>query len=209
MVQSFPNHLFRRGIAGKFRIGGVRKEKQNPLCPQLGQPGQVSRPAADRRVVNLKIAAMNDNAQRRLYNQAHGVRNTVTNREELDFKFSQGKRLAGGHQIEAGPIKGFAFLELDLDQPLGQLGGIDRRLKLGQQIGQRADMVFVAMGDNDAPYFSLPLQEIADIGNHQIDAQHFFFGEHESGVDDNNVILIFHDHHVFTDFTQPAEGNYF
>ena len=37
VVQSFPNHPFRRRVAGKFGICGVGKEEQDSLCPQLSQ----------------------------------------------------------------------------------------------------------------------------------------------------------------------------
>ena len=32
------------------------------------------------------------------------------------------------------------------------------------------------------------LDEVGDVGNDDVDAQEFSFGEHQSGVDDDNVI---------------------
>lgn len=42
------------------------------------------------------------------------------------------------------------FLELFTDQPAGETGGVDGSLDLAQQIGERADMVLMTVGDEDA-----------------------------------------------------------
>ncbi len=57
-------------------------------------------------------------------------------------------------------------------------------LKLGEDVGQGAGVVFVAVGDDDAPQLVAVLEDVGDIGDDQVDAQHLLFGEHEAGVDE-------------------------
>ncbi len=66
-------------------------------------------------------------------------------------------------------------------------------------------MVFMTVGDNNAPYFFLSFHDITQVGNHQVDTEHFFFGKHESGVNDDDIVFILQHHHVLAYFTQSAE----
>ena len=68
-------------------------------------------------------------------------------------------------------------------------------------------MVFVAVGDDDAAQLFLALQQVADIGDDQVDAQHLFLGEHQAGIDDDDVVVVLDGHHVLADFAQAAEGD--
>ncbi len=49
--------------------------------------------------------------------------------------------------------------------------------------------------------------EIADIGDDDVHAEQLFFGEHEAGVDNDNVIAVAEGEAVHAEFAQPAEGN--
>src|SRR5258708_6878291 len=46
------------------------------------------------------------------------------------------------------------------------------------------------------------------MGNDQIDAEKLRFGEHHSGVNDDDVVAVAKRHHVHSEFTETAERNY-
>ncbi|MBA7588367.1 hypothetical protein ES708_30422 [subsurface metagenome] len=61
-------------------------------------------------------------------------------------------------------------------------------------------MVFMAMGNNDTSYLLLILHKVADVGDYQVDTQHFLPGEHKTGIDNHDVVLVLNRHHVLADF---------
>jgi hypothetical protein len=68
-------------------------------------------------------------------------------------------------------------------------------------------MVFVTVSDYDSPDFIAPFDDITEVGDNQVDAEHIFFGKHKSGINNDDIIIVFQHHHVLADFTQPTERN--
>jgi len=132
----------------------------------------------------------------------------VANREEFYPEFTQAETFSRSYCLQLGSVQCLALFEFDRDKPLGKFGGINGYVQLGKDIGQSASMVIVTMGDDDTANLGLFLHQVAYIGDYQVDAQHFLCGEHETGVNDDDVITVFYHHHVLADFTQSAEGDY-
>ena len=68
-------------------------------------------------------------------------------------------------------------------------------------------MIFVPVGNNDPHNFVTVIFEILEIRDDLVDPQDIVVGEHDPGIDDQNLIIVFVDHHVFTDFPQTTQGN--
>ena len=47
--------------------------------------------------------------------------------------------------------------------------------------------------------------QIGDVGDDDVDAEQFGFGEHEPGVDDDNVVAPANGHAVHAEFAEPTE----
>ena len=68
-------------------------------------------------------------------------------------------------------------------------------------------MIFVAVGEND-PANPLPiLDEVGNIGDHDVDAEQFSLGKHEPRIDHNNVVAPADGHAVHTELAESSEGN--
>ena len=65
-------------------------------------------------------------------------------------------------------------------------------------------MVFVAMGQDYGANVLAVLLEIGGVGDDQIDAEEFGFGEHHAGVDDEDVVAQAKGHHVHAEFAETA-----
>jgi hypothetical protein len=65
---------------------------------------------------------------------------------------------------------------------------VDGDVKLGEDPGEATDMVFVAVGEDDAADESAVFNEIANVGDDDVDAEELLFGEHEAGVNDDDVV---------------------
>ena len=70
-------------------------------------------------------------------------------------------------------------------------------------------MVFMTVGDDYSPYLFPPLQEVANIRDYQVNAQHLLLGKHKPGINNDDVVLILHHHHVLANLREPPERNYF
>ena len=69
-------------------------------------------------------------------------------------------------------------------------------------------MVFVTMGNDNTAYFIFVFYQVTHIGNDQVNAEHVVVRKCQTGIDNDNVITILDDRHVFADFTQTSQRNY-
>ena len=115
-------------------------------------------------------------------------------------------RLAGD---ELGAVQQAVLLQLQLDEPGGHAGGVDGGIDRPQHIGQGADVVLVAVGNENAPDFVLVLDEVGDIGNDHIDAVHVVIGKAHAHVHHDDVAAVLIDGEVFSDLIETAKGNDF
>ena len=97
------------------------------------------------------------------------------------------------------------LLELGIHQGQGQLGAVDRQVDLLEQVGQGADMVLVAVGDDHAFDAILILLHIGEVGQDDVHAQHFVIGERHAAVDEEGVVPVFEQGDVLADFVQAAQ----
>ena len=102
---------------------------------------------------------------------------------------AEGEAAAGQHLDQLGVVEQAVLFELAFDVGEGELGAVDGDVELGEDPGQAADVVFVAVGEDDGADVVAVLDEIADVGNDDVDAEQLFFGEHQAGVDDDDVVL--------------------
>ena len=127
--------------------------------------------------------------------------------EELDAERSNLHFIASLNGFQVSFLQFTTSAELDLQETPGEGGGVDWRLDFLQDVPDRAGMIFMAVGDNDASYPVALVRQITKIGNDVVDSQHVILGEHDAGVDNQNVRAILDGHHIFADFPQTSQGN--
>ena len=88
----------------------------------------------------------------------------------------------GRDLVEDGAGCQAVLLQLVAHQADGQPGGIDRHIELPQQVGQAADVILVAVGDEQSLDAVLVLQHVGEIRDDQVDAEHFVIREHRAAV---------------------------
>jgi hypothetical protein len=69
-------------------------------------------------------------------------------------------------------------------------------------------VVFVPVGEDDRFDVLAVLSEIADIGYDDVNAQELFFGKHQAGIDDDNVILPPEGHAVHAELAKAPERDH-
>src|SRR5689334_3947173 len=97
------------------------------------------------------------------------------------------------------------FFELVLDVGERKLGAVHGDVQLGQDRGQSADVVFVTVCEQDGANMIAVFEKIADVRDDDVNPEQFGFGEHETGVDDNDVVAPTNGHAVHAEFAEAAK----
>ena len=69
-------------------------------------------------------------------------------------------------------------------------------------------MVLMTVGNDQRFDFFMIFDEVGVIRYDIVHAKQVSLGEHDTAVDDDNLIVMFEAVHVFTDFTKTAQGIY-
>ncbi len=97
------------------------------------------------------------------------------------------------------------LLQLGLDEPERQASPVNRDVDLLERVWQAADVVLMAVAQEDAEHVTALVQQVRDVGQDQVDAEHVLLGEHEAGVDDQDLVLPLEGPHVDADLAEAAE----
>ena len=106
---------------------------------------------------------------------------------------------AVGHPRFVDPVPG---------QAKGDRRAVDRETYFAKKVGQSAAMVLVAVGE-DAPLEAvLVLDYVGEIGQDEVDTEHFRVREHEAAVDQYRPAIHFEPGAIPPDLAQAAQENY-
>ena len=123
----------------------------------------------------------------------------------LHRKAAKAHFLAGTDLMELCTGGKTVLLQLVFDQANGQTCSVNGHVELFEQIRQAADMVFVAMGNEQALDAVLIFQYIGEIRNDKVHAEHIGIREHQAAVHQDHIALAFIQGDVFANFAQAAQ----
>ena len=112
-----------------------------------------------------------------------------------------------GNQLD--PVRQAVLLQLQADQAACHRRDVNRSQNLLQRIGQRADVILMAVGNEKAPKLCGILDQISKIGDHQIHAVHVVLRKSDAAVHHDHVLAVLQDGDVLSNFIQPAQRNNF
>ena len=147
---------------------------------------------------------MNDHAERRAHGQRDAVDGAVRNGYKFDFERVDFDEAAGHDFTQRRGVEKAGFVEALFDQREREARAVHRNVEVAKDVGKRADVVFVAVGQYDRADEMAILFEIGDVGNDEVDAEEFGFWEHHSGVDDDDVVAEAQHHHVHSEFAETT-----
>ncbi len=123
----------------------------------------------------------------------------------LDFERAQLHRVADSNLSEVGLAQDAVLFQLWLDQAQRQPRPVNRHVELFQNIWQSANVVFVTVAQKDAEHVLASIEQIRDVGEDKVDAQHVLVRKHQSRVDDEDLLLPLEGPHVDADLAQAAQ----
>ena len=136
--------------------------------------------------------------------EGHGVGDGMVDVDELHSEGACFDLVPGGTGVDLGLFQQAVLLQLQLHQTGGHAGGVDRRLDVPEDIGQCADVVFVAVGEENTSDFFPVLHQVADVRDDHVDAIHIVVREAHAAVHYDQVIAVLEHGHVFPDLVQTA-----
>ena len=193
------------GKARALCVGGVAQQGQHTALPILGQGGQVGHAAGQRGVIDLKVAGLNDGTGRAVDGKGHGIRDGVVHMDGLHGEAAQFDLLPG-HDLHKLGLAGKAELfQLVLDQAAGQAGAVHRYAEFLQQIGNAANVVLVAVSDEQALDLILVLHHKGEVRDDHVHAVHLAVREHQTAVHDDHITVALVDSHVLANLAQTTQ----
>ena len=85
----------------------------------------------------------------RFNGQRHAIHQRVRHANRLDGEGTDGELFLGRNLDQFRLVEQLVLFEIALDIGQRELGGVDRNLELAQHPGQSADVVLVAVGEDD------------------------------------------------------------
>ena len=208
ILEPRPHRALAFGIPGPVDVRRIRQQQQYAALAVFGQRVQIEQLVVGRRGIHFEIAGVNDHAQRRRDRQRHALTIecvTRMNSIEKDPRVSAIPRLYGD---ELGFVEQFVLFQPPLDQRQREFGSVNRHIQLRQQKRHAADVVLMAVRENQAADHARVLLQVAEVRRDDIDAQQFRFGKHHARIDDDNVVAVAERHGVHPELAESSNGHY-
>ncbi len=187
---------------------------------ELAEARQVAAPMVDRGEVDLEVARVQHDALRRVDGDRMGVGHGMGDRDELDVERPDGDRLAVADRVEVGALGQARLVDPVPGEAEGERRPVDRQravaevadtVAVAEQVLDGADVVLVAVGEDERldPLGVLP--QVGEVGQDQVDPVHVRVGEHQPAVDEHDRAARIVDgalldrHAVAADLAEPPE----
>ena len=133
-------------------VGGILKQRQHALFAVFGKGVQIEELVVSGSGIDFEIAGMNDDAQRSVNGQRDAIHQAVGDPNGMDGERANLEAFAGTHFVQVGIVEQAVLVELVFHVGQRELGAPDRHVQFGENPGQSADVIFVAVSQNDAAH---------------------------------------------------------
>ena len=186
-------------------VGGILKKRQHALFAIFGEGVQIEKLVVGGRRIDFEITGMDDDAERRVNGERDTIDQAVRDLDRMDGEGSGLEALVSAHLAQVGIVEQSVLVELVLDIGEREFGAPDGHLQFGEKPRKSANVVLMAVSEDDAAHALAIFDKIRNVGDDDIDAEEFGFGEHEAGVDDNDVISPADGHAVHAELAEASK----
>src|SRR5439155_16514180 len=85
---------------------------------------------------------------------------------------------------------------------------VDGDRMIGEHVGERADVILVAVGEEDRPKPVAEAAQVRDVRDGDVDPGHLLVREHHAAVDRDRGVPVLEDEEVEPDLAEPAERDH-
>ncbi len=193
------------GMPPALDVRAVGEEDEHAALAPRREGLEVGALLLGRRGVDLEVAAGEDHASGSLDGEGEAVDHAVRHPDRMHPERAELHGLARCQQPEVGG-------DSPLLQPLPRVAqreaaAVDGRRRGLERKGERADVVLVTMGEEDAAQASGPPGEVLEVRYDRVDARHLGAREHHSRVHEQQMLLPLEEQRVHAELSQPPEGD--
>ena len=204
--QRAADAALRRAMPGDERVRRVAQQREHPLLAVAREGGQVGGATIDRRVIDLEVAGVDDRSDGRADGQAEGVDDGVRHLNRFHAKRADFDHVARHERAQFHFVDG-QLLELVAHEAEGQRHAVDWNVEPFDQERHRADVVFVAVREEDRAQLRRLLEEVRHVRDDDVHSERGRVGKHHPAVDGDGRALVLVHHEVHADLAEATEGN--
>jgi hypothetical protein len=150
---------------------------------------------------------MDNHTHGRPDSQGYAIDRAMGDMKVFDLERADDRRLSRGYFVEFCRIQQPVFLKLFADERQRELGSIYRNVQVAKDVGNTTDVIFMRVREDDRAYHTFVLLQVCDVRDNDVYAEQFLLGEHEPGINDDNVVTEAQCKHVHSEFAQSAQRN--
>ena len=208
LVEDRADLTLRRDESGHQRVRGVHHEQVDALLAHAGEGAQVGEATVQRQLIHLEVARNEDVARIGTREDRERVGDRVGDRDELEVEGSDGEAVALGDDVEAR-VGQAVFAQLGGDEGQGQVGAVDRNVAAQlEQVGHRANVVLVAVGEDEADDVVHAILDPGEIRQDQVDAGLGLLREENATIHDQELAPVLEDVHVTADLAETSQRDH-
>ena len=138
--------------------------------------------ADQRRRIELPVAGVQDVAERRAQRQRMGLGDRVGDMDQRAVERPDAEALARRHDVDRHALEA-ALVELAAQHRGGEARAPDRAAQALPEVGDRAEVVLVGVGQHEAAEVLAAARDEARVGQDDLDAGQRLVGEADAEVD--------------------------
>ncbi len=196
---------FRAAFAFDQRVGRIADHRQHAVLAQLLERGLVGGVADQRVGVELPVAGMQHGAQRGAHHHRVGFGDRVGERDQLQLEGRDLEALGHADDGQRHLAEQPCLFQLLAQQRGGERGGVDRAAQPLPQIGHRADMVLVGVGEHQRHQIVAAALDKIGIGHDDVDARRGIVAEGDAAIDHQPFAGMAVQVQIHADFAGTAE----
>ena len=188
----------------------VAAQQQHALAAELGQPRDVGRRAVDRGLVELVVAGDQHGAELGAERDRARVGDRVGHVHQLERERARARASRPASTSLQLDVAQLVLVELrarhrDRQRARRRPATSPLEPELAHHPRQRAEVVLVAVRDDDRLDVARALAQVGEVGQHEVDPDHLGRREAQPDVDDDDAAVVLDDRHVLADLAEPAE----
>ena len=166
---------------------------------------QVDRLTNHRSLVNFVIACMNDRADGRLDAERETIDERVRDADELDLEDADIHNVARLDAMQQHIAEQLVFFEFAFSESGGEVRTVNRDIELLEQVGQRTEMIFVTVREDNGGDVLAILVEKTKVRDRDVDAVRRLFRKAHPGVENQHLVAVPHRHTIHSKLADTAE----
>ena len=186
-------------------IGRIADHRQYAGITDGGELCRRGRGAEQRAIIELPVAGVENPAIGRIDDQRIAFGDRVRQRDIAEVEVAKGQFAIHRDDVELDLLGQPFFLELLGDQTSSERRRIKRHAEFVGEIGDRADMVFMAMGEHDAEQIGAAFLDEGQIGQHEFDPGIARIGKGHAEIDHHPFAVAAIEIDVHADFARAAQ----